>query len=151
MRARNDFRDSSRRPTAKSSVGAQWFFGALALAGMATAARAAIAPPPELADMRASFAAAVAANDIKAAEALTVFPIGNSAYAAPPKISLAAFPAQFKVYRQIKDCIAREPLTPAAADHPGLKDWELFCDGNVLNFSLRNGKWRHTAYENVNE
>ena len=39
--------------------------------------------------------------------------------------------------------------TPAKGAAPAI--WKIDCDGNDLWFGLRNGRWLHTGYENVNE
>jgi hypothetical protein len=102
-------------------------------------------PPPELVKARTAFAAAVSKGDEAAAAALTSFPLKNTAYKAPPKLMRKAFAALFADYRAMAACIKTSPLAP---DHGA---WLIDCDGNILRFGLRGGRWLHTAYENINE
>jgi hypothetical protein len=110
----------------------------------------AASPPEELVKARTAFAAAVVANDLKAAAGLTNFPLKNTVTAAPPTISKAGFAKQFKMYEAMKDCLKREPLESVAAGK-GQKSWAINCNGNVFHFALVNGRWLHSEYENINE
>ena len=110
----------------------------------------AASPPEELVKARTAFAAAVAANDLKAAAALTNFPLKNTVTAATPTISKAGFAQQFKVYGLMKECLKGEPLESVAAGN-SRKSWAINCNGNVFHFALINGHWLHSEYENINE
>ncbi len=110
----------------------------------------AASPPEDLVKARAAFAAAVAANDVKAGAELTNFPLKNTVTSAPPTISQAGFAKQFKMCGLMKDCLKGEPLESAAAGK-GQKSWAINCDGNVFHFALINGRWLHGEYENINE
>ena len=118
---------------------------------LASAASAADRPPPDLVAARAAFAAAVAKNDMAAAAALSSFPLKNVAYRAPKTIPQAQFAAQFRMYRQFGDCVKSAPLLPTPAEGAAPAIWKIDCDGHDLWFGLRNGRWLHTGYENVNE
>ena len=110
----------------------------------------AASPPEELVKTRTAFAAAVAANDLKAAVELTNFPLKNTVTSAPPTISKAGFAKQFKMYGLMKDCLKSEPLESVAVGK-GQKSWAINCNGNVFHFALVNGRWLHSEYENINE
>ena len=121
---------------------------AIVLSTMATASLAAPkgAPPAELRAMLGEFSAAVQSNNRKAAEALTAFPLANEAYQSPKSIPLAKFGPQFEMYRAfVPGCAAKTRMQLSK------KQWQLDCDGNILWFGQKDGKWRHIRYENVNE
>jgi hypothetical protein len=109
------------------------------------------APPAALVQARAAFAAAVAAKDVKAAEKLTNFPLKNTVFQAPPTISQAAFPKQMKLYAEMKDCLKTAPLELPSSGGGAPKSWTVDCDGNLFHFALKNGRWLHDEYENINE
>ena len=57
-------------------------------------------------------------------------------------------------------CTATDVISPSNGSTPAWfattsaapkGEWEIDCDGNVVAFGLRNGQWKHTGYENVNE
>ena len=124
--------------------------GALALAS--ADARAADAPEA-LIKMRAAFAAAVAKNDLAAAKALTLFPLRNEVFNAPPKIDEKGFAKLFKIYRSMADCVQSQALEPDV-DPKGTTlrgRWDINCNGNVLHFGQKDGRWLHVEYENINE
>lgn len=101
--------------------------------------------PSGLISTRTAFAAAVSANDEAAAAELTSFPLKNTAYKAPPKLTRKAFSTLFADYRNMAACIKKTPLVFERGA------WLIDCDGNILRFGLRSGRWLHTEYENVNE
>ena len=118
----------------------------------ATSAFAADQPPAELRKLHADFATAVAKKDQAAVEKLTQFPLRNTVYRAPKSIPASKFKAQMRMYIELASCLKSQPLKPAAKTSAAPKgEWEIDCDGNVVAFGLRNGNWRHTGYENVNE
>ncbi|MCB1540591.1 MAG: hypothetical protein KDJ25_06990 [Rhodoblastus sp.] len=118
----------------------------------ATSAFAADQPPAELRKLRTDFATAVAKKDQKAVEKLTAFPLRNIVYRAPKTVPASKFKAQMQMYVELASCIKADPLTPATKGGATPKgEWEINCDGNVLAFGLRNGAWKHTGYENINE
>lgn len=103
------------------------------------------APPIDLISARAAFATAVSANNEAGAAALTNFPLKNTAYEAPPQLTRKAFSTQFADYRNLAKCIKTSPLVLERGV------WLIDCDGNILRFGFRGGRWLHTEYENVNE
>jgi hypothetical protein len=128
----------------------RWAFLCVILLG-STSAAVAQTPPADLVKARTDFAAAVAAKDLKAAEALTRFPLKNVATSAPRTISQAGFAQQFETYEQMADCLKTAPLeyVPGGGGRP--KSWIVNCNGNIIHFSLKKGRWLHNEYENVNE
>jgi len=125
---------------------------ALAAAFLATSVFAAEQPPAELRKLRADFAAAVAKKNQAAVERLTAFPLRNTVYRAPKSIPASRFKTQMQVYVELASCLKSSPLKPATGGSAAPKgEWEIDCDGNVVAFGLRNGQWRHTGFENVNE
>jgi hypothetical protein len=117
----------------------------------ATSAPAAETPPEALVKARAAFATAIAAKDVKAAEALTSFPLKNVVTSAPRTISQAGFARQFEIYAQMADCLQSAPLeyVPGGGGRP--KSWIVNCNGNIVYFAFKQGRWLHSEYENVNE
>lgn len=101
--------------------------------------------PKELTSTRAAFAAAVSANNEAGAAALTSFPLKNTVFNEPPKLTRNAFSTLFANYRHMATCIKTTPLVFERGE------WLIDCDGNILRFGLRGGRWLHTEYENVNE
>jgi hypothetical protein len=118
---------------------------------VATSAVGAQTPPADLVKARAAFAAAIAAKDVKAAESLTSFPLKNVVTSAPRTISQAGFARQFEIYEQMADCLQSGPLeyVPGGGGRP--KSWIVNCNGNIVYFALKQGRWLHDEYENVNE
>jgi hypothetical protein len=118
---------------------------------VATSALGAETAPADLVKARAAFAAAIAAKDVKAAEALTSFPLKNVVTSAPRTISQAGFARQFEIYEQMADCLQSAPLeyVPGGGGRP--KSWIVNCNGNIIYFALKQGRWLHNEYENVNE
>ena len=112
---------------------------------------AAEAPPQDLVQMRSGFAAAVAAKNIAALEALIRFPLENDVYGEPKSISRAAFAKHAISYWQMADCIKTAPLEHDVHEKPGTKSWLLNCNGNVFYFALDKGRWVHSEYQNINE
>ena len=102
-------------------------------------------PPIGLISTRTAFAAAVSANNEAGAAALTSFPLKNTAFQAPPTLTRKAFSTQFADYRHMAACIKTTPLVFERGA------WLIDCDGNILRFGSRGGRWLHTEYENVNE
>lgn len=101
--------------------------------------------PIDLINTRAAFAVAVSANSEADAAALTSFPLKNTVYKEVPKLTRKAFSTRFAEYRHIAVCIKTNPLLFERGA------WLIDCDGNILRFGLRGGRWLHTEYENVNE
>ena len=101
--------------------------------------------PIDLVSTRTAFAAAVSANNEGDAAALTSFPLKNTVYKESPKLTRKAFSTKFAEYRHMAACIKTAPL----AFERGA--WLIDCDGNLLRFGLRGGRWLHTEFENVNE
>jgi hypothetical protein len=132
-----------------------WWWGVGALVGAAIGLQGATAlanqksPPPALATMRAAFAKAVAAKDIALVEALASFPLTNEVEHEPATIARTDFSKAFSRngYADMADCLKTSPLEAA----PKGAAWLVNCDGNIFYFALRNGQWRHTKYENINE
>ena len=125
---------------------------AMMIAGSALAGpSAAEKPPAELEAARAAFVAAVVKMDVAAATGLSALPLKNAVYRGPKSIPESKFGAQVKIYAAMKSCLKTAPLEPAPAKNPATREWMLDCDGNVLSFGLKNGRWLHTGYENINE
>ena len=101
--------------------------------------------PNDLISTRMAFATAVSANNEASAAALTSFPLKNTVFNEPPKLTRKAFSTLFADYRHMAACIK---TTPLVSEHGA---WLIDCDGNILRFGLRGGRWLHTEYENVNE
>jgi hypothetical protein len=117
----------------------------------ATMARAQT-PPPGLVKVRTDFAAAVLANNEKAAAELSAFPLINRVYQEKSKLQRSEFSGLFKTYRNLQKCMKSEKLE-AEKSAKGKKtgDWTLNCDGNIVLFGQRGGRWMHIGYENINE
>ena len=116
---------------------------------------AADAAPPALETMRKAFSAAIAKHDVKAAAAMTQFPLAFSGYEHPDEVTAADFADEFDGLffggdAKLADCLATGKLEPARSDFPD-SPWVIDCDGNEYYFGQRDGKWMFTAYENVNE
>src|SRR5579863_2413183 len=94
-----------------------------------SAAVAADAPPQALVEARSAFAAAVAAKDIKAAEALTSFPLKNVVTKAPKTISQAGFARQFEMYEQMADCLKSGQLEYVHGGGGRPNSWIINCNG----------------------
>lgn len=130
----------------------------LVCSGPAALAASKPAPPPELKAVRKALAAAVKAHDLKAAAALSRFPLAINAYEEPDKLAKADFLSDglaslfYEGDSQIVTCIAAGKLEYQAAkpDFPG-SPWFIDCTGNQYYFGLVNGKWRFTSYMNINE
>jgi hypothetical protein len=124
--------------------------GAIVL--LASCVSAAEKPPAELQALRATFATAIEKNDSAAAAKLTRFPLRNEVYRGPKSIPEAKFGSVMKEYVHMKDCIKTSPLGLAPAKRAGAAhEWVIDCDGNLLYFGQKDGQWRHTGYENINE
>lgn len=118
-----------------------------------TAVARAEKPPADLEKIRAAFAAAVAAKDLQAVEALTSFPLKIVVEGDPPTVSLTAFPKVFRQngYADSANCLKSAPLERAETKEGGARPWRINCGGNLFYFALKNGQWRHSEYENINE
>ena len=101
--------------------------------------------PIDLISTRSAFADAVSANNEAGAAALTSFPLKNTVYKDVPKLTRKAFSTLFADYRHMAACIKTTPLVFERGA------WLIDCDGNILRFEFRGGRWLHTEYENVNE
>ena len=126
-----------------------------ACAVAAASAFAAGAAPAELEKMRKAFGAAVGKHDVKAAAAMTQFPLAFSGYEHPDKVTAAEFADEFdglffESDPQLVSCLVTGKLEPSQSDFPN-SPWAIYCDGNDYYFGQRNGKWMFTAYENTNE
>jgi hypothetical protein len=124
---------------------------AMMVVALAAPAFAADKPPPDLVAARAAFAAAVAKNDMAATAALTSFPLKNVVYRGPKTVPEAKFGAQFKMYRQLGECLKSGPLQPTPVKGGAPVVWTIDCDGNEISFALKDGRWLHSGYENINE
>ena len=114
-----------------------------------------VATPEALETMRKAFSAAIAKHDVKAAAAMTQFPLAFSGYEHPDEVTAADFAGEFDGLffggdAKLASCLATVKLEPAQSDFPD-SPWVIDCDGNEYYFGQRNGKWMFTAYENVNE
>ncbi|HLW93684.1 MAG TPA: hypothetical protein VKS78_20600 [Roseiarcus sp.] len=116
-----------------------------------SAAVAADAPPQALVEARSAFAAAVAAKDLKATEALTSFPLKNVVTQRAKNDSEAGFKRQFEMYEQMADCLKRAPLEYVHGGGGRPNSWIVSCNGAILYFALIRDRWLHDEYENVNE
>ena len=108
--------------------------------------------PAELVKARAAFAAALAANNEKAAAELSAFPLINRVYREKPAIPRSEFRGLLKTYRAFGKCLESDRLEPEK--NPQDKrtgNWLVNCDGNFVLFGQKNGRWLHIGYENVNE
>src|SRR5271170_5965070 len=90
---------------------------------LATSALSAETPPADLVKARVAFATAVAAKDVKAAEALTSFPLKNVVTSAPRTISQAGFARQFEIYEQMAVCLQSAPLEYVPGGGGRSKSW----------------------------
>ena len=117
-----------------------------------TAGARAQSAPAELVKARAAFAAAVAANNEKAAAELSAFPLVNRVYQEGPTVPRAGFRGLFNTYRKLGKCVRSDPLEQEKTPR-GKKtgNWLVACDGNYVLFGLKNGRWLHIGHENVNE
>src|SRR5262245_8620102 len=111
--------------------------------------------PAELEKMRKAFGAAVSKRDVKATAAITQFPLAFSGYEHPEKVMAAEFADEFDDLFFGGDphsatCLATSKLKRAQSRFPN-SPWVIDCDGNEYYFGQRNGKWKFTAYKNVNE
>jgi hypothetical protein len=109
------------------------------------------APPRDLVEMRSAFAAAAAAKNVAALQALSRFPLGNDVYSEPKSISRAAFAKHAVFYKEMADCIKTAPLERDVHAKAGTGSWLLNCNGNVFYFALDKGRWVHSEYQNINE
>jgi hypothetical protein len=107
--------------------------------------------PADLVKTRAAFAAAVAANDEKAAADLSAFPLINRVYQGKPAIPRAEFRELFKTYRELRQCLKSDRLEPEKAGEKKTGNWLVECNGNLVIFGQKSGRWLHIGYENVNE
>ncbi|MFO0993712.1 MAG: hypothetical protein U1E67_17465 [Hyphomicrobiales bacterium] len=124
-------------------------------AAIPASAIAAGAAPPGLEKMRKAFSVAVAKQDVKGVAAMTQFPLAFSGYEHPDKVTAAQFADEFQGLfgggdAQIVKCLAKGKLATAETKFPN-SPWVIDCDGNEYYFGQRGGKWKFTAYENVNE
>jgi hypothetical protein len=128
------------------------------LAAGATCASA--APPAGLQAVRTSFAAAVAARDLKRVVALSDFPVSIEMTGAPPKLSARQFLTDKRNFDNLfgppdaglVHCIgtaAAQRQDDAKSFGHGL--WFVDCNGNEFYFALRRGHWVFAGYENINE
>jgi hypothetical protein len=103
--------------------------------------------------MRIAFAEAVAAKNLPGVEALTSFPLRNVVEHSPPSFAKPSFPNAFEQngYADMADCLKSTPLEPAAPTKHLGNAWLINCNGNIFYFSLRNGRWTHVEFENINE
>lgn len=124
--------------------------GAIGLA-LIEGARAQSAPA-DLVKTRTAFAAAVAANNEKAAADLSAFPLINRVYREKPALARPEFRDLFKTYRKFGKCLGSDGLEPEKTDQDKKTgNWLVNCDGNFVLFGQKNGRWLHIGYENVNE
>lgn len=128
------------------------FLVAAALIGAATVANAAGAPAA-LDTMRKAFGSAVQKHDVKAAAAMTQFPLEFSGYEHPTKVTAAQFPKEFdNLFGEgIAACLASGKLEADGRRTFPNSPWVIDCNGNEYYFGERGGKWMFTAYENINE
>ena len=128
---------------------------ALACAAGIAVAAAAPAAPAGLEAARKAFAAAVAKHDVKAAAALTAFPLAFSGYEHPDTVTAAQFASEFDGLfgddPQLAHCLATGKLEADTQHTFAGSPWVIDCNGNEYYFGERNGQWRFTAYENINE
>jgi hypothetical protein len=117
----------------------------------ARAAHAQEAPPKELVQLRAAFAAAVEARDIKALEGLSRFPLNNQAYGSPDKISRAEFTAYVFVngYWDKAECLRTAPLERDVREGKDKALWFVACDGgkHAFHFAREGGRWVYSGFE----
>ncbi|MBV9572312.1 MAG: hypothetical protein JO056_13815 [Alphaproteobacteria bacterium] len=130
----------------------------LACAG-ANAAESAKAPAA-LEQMRAKFAAAVAARDRTAVAKLSRFPLAIEGYELAPKLTEQKFLRDknrfdglfFGGDAQLVTCLKTQPFTyQADAKQFGARLWLLDCNGNEYYFGEDHGHWAFAAYQNINE
>ena len=108
--------------------------------------------PAALVKARAAFAAAVAANNEKAAAELSAFPLLNRVHQEKPAIPRSEFRRLFKTYREFGKCLNADRLEPETTPQDKKTgNWLVNCDGNFVLFGQKNGRWLHIGYENVNE
>ena len=109
--------------------------------------------PKELVEARAAFAKALAAKDLAALTNLTHFPLKNAVYREPDSIPRAKFASQAETYWREAKCLKSQPLKRAAKDEKDRGEWLVACDEgiNIFYFGLFEGRWLHSAFENVGE
>ena len=109
------------------------------------------APPKELVQLRADFAAAVDARDIKALESLSRFPLNNQAYGSPEKLSRAEFTAYVLVngYWDKAECLRKRPLERDVRAGKDKALWFIACDGgkHAFHFAREGGRWVYSGFE----
>ncbi len=102
--------------------------------------------PPELVNLVSEFGKAIKKKDIKAASAMSRFPLRNAVHMDQPKKSQSEFASSVK--EGLPGYCHR--VNELKLDENG-KDWYLDCDGNIFFFGQVAGKWKYLGYENINE
>ena len=98
--------------------------------------------PAELVKARAAFATAVAANNEKAAAALSAFPLINRVDQEKPAIPRSEFRGFFKTYREVGKCLESDRLEPEKTPQDKKTgNWLVDCGGNLVLFGQKNGHW----------
>jgi hypothetical protein len=137
------------------------FVLAAAFAAVASTALAAAAPAPpaELEAARKALARAVEARDRGAIVAVSRFPLAFSGYEAPETISEAEFLSDDSRFEGLffggdaglVSCLRTGKLEYQTKPDFAGSPWVIDCNGNEYYFGLVGGKWRFTAYMNINE
>jgi len=131
----------------------------IGISGTAGATGAAKAPP-ELDTARKAFAAAVSAHDLKAVAGLSGFPIAVEMYGYAPTVGAKQFLGDKRKFGDLFGapdestvrCIATGDLAQQSDRKQfGFGSWFADCNGNEYFFTLRNGRWLFTGYQNINE
>ena len=131
----------------------------LATAGAAGAAGTAQAPAG-LDAARKAFAAAVAARDLKGIVVRSGFPLDVEMYGYAPAIGAKQFLGDKRKFTDLfgapdentVHCIATGNVEQQSDRKQfGFGSWFADCNGNEYFFTLRNGQWLFTGYENINE
>ncbi len=132
---------------------------AIAICGAAGAAGTAKAPAG-LEAARKAFAAAVAARDRKAIVRLSAFPVAVGMYRYAPTIGAKQFLTDKRKFSDLFGaadqstvrCLATADIARQSDRKQfGFGSWLADCNGNEYFFTLRNGRWLFTGYQNINE
>jgi hypothetical protein len=153
-----DEREILMRPNRTFALTALCAF-TIATAGAAGAAGTANTPAG-LDTARKAFAAAVAARDLKGIVALSGFPIAVEMYGYAPTIGSKQFLSDKRKFADLFGAPDENTVHCIAAGNMerqndrkqfGFGSWSADCNGNEYFFTLRNGRWLFTGYENINE
>jgi hypothetical protein len=129
-------------------------FSTAALLALAAALNVSVAQaqavPAELVAFRKAWAAAMQKGHGAAVAALAALPLQYEAYRSSKTQNRASYIREVSDWSTLGDCLAREKIEPVKR-RSRLGTHTFNCDGHGFFFAQRDGKWRHTGYENSNE